>query len=114
MIGRTEMHHQLFDTRAIALISAISIPCRQSGLAETVRWYRDNPPSMPEEFEEDIKAHYKTEERLAELDKAYRAQLAEVEHIAAIDTPMRIRKNRTRSGIIGADERRVAQVVCCA
>ena len=46
-------------------------------------------PGMPEEFEEDIKAHYKTEERLAELDKAYRAQLAEVESMSLgpIDTP---------------------------
>lgn len=83
VIGRTELHHQLFDTHAIrADLGYIDIVPPIEGLAETVRWYRDNPPSMPEEFEEDIKAHYKTEERLAELDKAYRAQLAEVEHVS--------------------------------
>ena len=38
--------------------------------------------NMPEEFEADLRAHYKTEDELEELDRAYRARLAAVEHVS--------------------------------
>ena len=83
VIGRTEMHHQLFDIHAIrADLGYTDIVQPSEGLAETVRWYRDNPPNMPEEFEADLRAHYKTEDELAELDRAYRARLAAVQHFS--------------------------------
>ena len=83
VIGRTEMQHQLFDIHAIrADLGYTDIVQPSEGLAETVRWYRDNPPNMPEEFEADLRAHYKTEDELAELDRAYRARLAAVQHVS--------------------------------
>ena len=84
-------------------ISAIPILCRQSRLAETVRWYRENPPSMPEEFEEDIKAHYKTKSGSPNsicIAPNWRSSMSR----GPIDTPMRIRKPNEKR-IIGADER---------
>ena len=83
VIGRTEMHHQLFDIHAIrADLGYTDIVPPLEGLAETVRWYRDNRPDMDAEFEADLRAHYETEDTLADLDRAYRAQLAEVEHVS--------------------------------
>ena len=116
VIGRTELHHQLFDTHAIrADLGYIDIVPPIEGLAETVRWYRDNPPSMPKNSK---KTSRRTIRRKSGSPNSIRPIAPNWRRSSMsrgpIDTPMRIRKNRTRSGIIGADERGVAQVVCCA
>ena len=83
VIGRTEMHHQLFDIHAIrADLGYKDIVPAVQGLAKTVQWYRDNPPQMAGDFENDLQANYKTEDELATLDLEYRARLAEVAHVS--------------------------------
>jgi nucleoside-diphosphate-sugar epimerase len=83
VIGRTEMTHQLFDIYALrADLGYIDIVPPIEGLSETVRWYRDNPPRMGDEFEADLKVNYETEDALAKLDSTYRTQLSEIEYVS--------------------------------
>ncbi|MBO90156.1 MAG: epimerase [Rickettsiales bacterium] len=83
LIGRMEMHHQLFDTHAIrADVGYADVVAPIEGLAETVRWYRGNPPKMPKEFEADLKVNYEVEDALVKLDRAYRIQLSKIEYIS--------------------------------
>ena len=80
----------------------------ERGLAETVRWYRDNPPNMPEEFEADLRAHYKTEDELAELDRltAHNSLRSNTSRdLTDILTP--IRRSPMRNRITASDDVRV-------
>ncbi len=83
MIGRIDVHHQLFDTHKIrAELGYTDLVAPLEGLAETVRWYRENPPDLDAEYEADLASHYETEDELAALDAAHRRRLAEVGHVA--------------------------------
>ena len=116
VIGRTELHHQLFDTHAIrADLGYIDIvpPSKASrkpyvGIA-IIR--RACPKNSKKTSRRTIRRKSGSPNSIRPIAPNWRRSSMSR---GPIDTPMRIRKNRTRSGIIGADERGVAQVNCCA
>lgn len=82
MIGRTEPHHQLFDTHRIRAELGYADPVDPlEALPRTVRWYRDNPPPPDPDEEADRAGHYRTEDALAEIYSDLCARLERVERV---------------------------------
>ena len=83
LIGKAVINHQLFDVhRMRADLGYTDIVPPLEGLAETVRWYRDNPPELDAEYEDDLAAHYRTEDELVAINAEFTARLANVEHVS--------------------------------
>jgi nucleoside-diphosphate-sugar epimerase len=83
LIGKAVINHQLFDVhRMRADLGYTDIVPPLEGLAETVRWYRDNPPELDAEYEADLAAHYRTEDELTAINAEFTARLANVEHVS--------------------------------
>lgn len=82
LIGRAVMNHQLFDVHKIrSELGYTDLISPRDGLAETVRWYRENPPALDAEYEEDLGAHYRTEDELADIHTDYVDRLSNVAHV---------------------------------
>ena len=83
LIGKAVINHQLFDVHHMrADLGYTDIVPPLEGLAETVRWYRDNPPELDAEYEADLAAHYRTEDELVAINAEFTARLANVEHVS--------------------------------
>lgn len=76
---RASAHHQLLDTfRVRAELGYEDQTPVPEAIAETVAWYRDNPPDEDDAFRDELAAHYAAEDALADIVEDANVAMASV------------------------------------